>query len=476
VEDQRLCCECIGEAFLQAKVQKEGDDEVCFYCGRTAKTFSIGEMADEIETAFKEHYYRTPTEPSDYEYAMMKEGLRIWEREGDPVAHVISWCAEIDPQVAEDIRAVLEDRNLDEESEEMGEEGPFDSDAHYAQAAVNDVESQAGWRYFEDIVKTQARYFSRTAEAILASTFQGMAEHKTHKGKPVVVVAGPGKEISSLYRARVFQSKAKLEEALKRPDTELGPPPAMAAAAGRMNAHGISVFYGAVDPSTALAEVRPPVGSRVLVGRFELLRSVQLIDVEALGSVNVDGSVFDRDFIQRLERAKFLKWLSHRISMPVMPDDESFDYLPTQVIADFLASKANPPLDGIIYPSIQSGENKPNVALFHEAALVQLLDIPRGTEISATLCRDTEDGPETDYWVSEEVPPRAPAPAAQEAQHVQFFPLPLDPSGGEGYEPRIPALKVDISSLQVHHVSSVDIHAESHSVARHRFEKRELPF
>jgi hypothetical protein len=38
-----------------------------------------------------------------------------------------------------------------------------------------------------------------------------------------------------------------------------------------MNAQGIAVFYGATDASVALAETRPPVGSKVLVGAFEII-------------------------------------------------------------------------------------------------------------------------------------------------------------------------------------------------------------
>ena len=60
-------------------------------------------------------------------------------------------------------------------------------------------------------------------------------------------------------------------------------------------------------------------------------------------SLNMGGSVFDRTYLPRLQRAKFLKWLSRRITMPVMPDDERFEYLATQAVADFLATNANPP-------------------------------------------------------------------------------------------------------------------------------------
>jgi len=60
---------------------------------------------------------------------------------------------------------------------------------------------------------------------------------------------------------------------MERPDIEIGPPPPARAMAGRMNARGIAVFYGALDAATAVAEVRPPSGSKVLVGRFEILRT-----------------------------------------------------------------------------------------------------------------------------------------------------------------------------------------------------------
>lgn len=97
----------------------------------------------------------------------------------------------------------------------------------------------------------------------------------------------------------------------------------------------------------------PPVGSRVMVGKFELLRPLRLLDVAALESVFVKGSIFDSGYIRRLEQAKFLERLSHRITMPVMPTDEASDYLITQAIADYLAAEVN--LDGIVYPSAQAG-------------------------------------------------------------------------------------------------------------------------
>ena len=261
-ESRRLCFSCVGEAFLRAEIEKNGHDEMCSYCGSEGATFSIGEIANLVETAFEEHFYCTPTEPSGMEYMAMKEGELDWERQGDPVADIISQYAEIGPEPAEDIRSVLSDRHSDWELMKMGEEQPFEKDARYAESGVDCSDSQAGWLHFEQILKREARYFSKVAEETLTSIFEGIAEHETLYGNPIILEAGPETKLTEIYRARVFQTDKKLEEALKRPDKEIGPPPALIATNGRMNAHGIAVFYGATDPRDALAEVRPPVGSR----------------------------------------------------------------------------------------------------------------------------------------------------------------------------------------------------------------------
>ena len=65
----------------------------------------------------------------------------------------------------------------------------------------------------------------------------------------------------------------------------------MAAAAGRMNARGISVFYGANDPLVALSEVRPPVGARVAIARFEIIRPIKLLDLTARARVRTDTAL-----------------------------------------------------------------------------------------------------------------------------------------------------------------------------------------
>jgi hypothetical protein len=477
IESRRLCFRCIGEEFLRDLVKKKGQRTICFYCGLQRRAFSIGEVADLVNSVINEHYQRTAEEPSDYESMLQHEGLSgMWFRDGEPVVEVIESIAQIDNQIAEDIRKVLYRRHHDHERIEMGEEGPFDKDTHYEESRVQDGDLKFEWEYFEKNLETEARYFSKSARATLASIFDGVGDLCTWDGKPAVVECGPGTNITALYRARVFHRDEDLVRAMERPDIEIGPPPPRRATAGRMNARGIAVFYGALDAATAVAEIRPPVGSKALVGRFEILKPLYLLDVEALRSVQVRGSLFDRSFTSRLQKARFLEGLSARISMPVMPDDEPFDYLATQAVADFLATEETPALDGIIYRSVQRGDETLNVVLFHKSARVQSLDIPEGTEFHTTMYMEADGEDAIDCSVMEAVPPPANAvasPSSDDEKHL-FTHLPPYPAEYMEHDSREPHLKIDTGSVELHLVKGVQVVTDGRRVARHRFDKTVL--
>jgi hypothetical protein len=254
----------------------------------------------------------------------------------------------------------------------------FDEELYYAEKSDDGEYWQEQWRTFERTLKTEARFFSRQAEDFLKRVFDGIDGMKTEDKRPLVIDAGPETEHTHVFRARAFENMDALQIALQRPDVHLGPPPALLARDGRMNARGISVFYGAGDPETALAEVRPPVGCRVVTARFNLLRQVRLLDLTALSDVTVRGSVFDPVFGPMFERVTFLKDLSAKITRPVMPTDESFAYLVTQAVADFLSSHAKLNLNGIRFPSVQVSDGSYNFVLFQKAARSRSDCVPDG--------------------------------------------------------------------------------------------------
>jgi len=470
LKNKRICYVCVNEAYLSKEIESEGEVAKCSYCDENVSTYSIGAVTERIETAFEQHYYRTSEYPDDMQQMIMadKEINYVFERYGMPTAYAIEDAASLPSEAAQDIQKILGDDHSSMEADQMGEETPFSTDAHYSERDTKADMWEEEWRQFEASLKTEGRFFNRAAAAHLGAVFGGIDKLKTVYGYSLVADVGPGCKIDHLYRARVFQSDSLLLEALCRPDLYLGSPPADRATAGRMNAHGISVFYGADKADVAIAEVRPPVGSKVAVAKFEIVRPLRVLDLTALPDVYESGSIFDPTSVSRLERAAFLQSLGKWMTRPVMPGDEGLDYLATQAVADFLATENDPVLDGIIFPSVQAEDGR-NIVLFHRAAGVEQLEIPAGTKISASAGHVTSDGWEPDYTVFEAVP------ATQKATGLDDWNTPfLNPAiAFPGDLLLAGTLRIDAKSVTVHHVAWVRYHCTKFAVDRHRHQQPE---
>lgn len=477
LKEKRLCFVCVDEEFLSAEIQSQGKIATCSYCGDEHESYSIEAMAERIFEVFEEHYTRTSASPTSFQYAMMadKEGTYDWERDGEPVVYAIMNAADMPEEAARDIQEILGDENSDMDAALSGDETEFSSESHYEEKGSSIEAWQDEWNAFEQSLKTEARFFSQTAGKHLASVFGDIETMRTKSGGSLIVDAGPGTDLEAIYRARVFQSQKNLNDAIETPDKELGPAPAEVSKAGRMNAQGISVFYGASTEKVALAEVRPPVGSDTLIGRFNIIRPLRLLDLTALKGVIERGSIFDPSYGRRLERAMFLNYLSDRMTRPVMPDDEAFQYLPTQAIADFLATQHKPALDGILFPSVQVGGDDLNVVLFHKASRVEAYVVPKGTRIEGSTSEEDADGTYTRFTVIEWAPPERKKPDPSSGW-PEFAGIRIPPWQDPDPDPREPALRIDLESLVVHRVKKVEFCTDSYPVSRNRYEMGDVDF
>ncbi|NKJ03847.1 RES family NAD+ phosphorylase [Rhizobium sp. SG741] len=481
IEDRRLCTACVREPYLSALISTQGTDSQCDYCGDEDKCFEISKVCDEVHGAFKRHFSRARMEMNSYEWAMHKDSESSYDFEpaGDQTVYAIMGVADVSETVATDIQQVLEERFEDFEAAQIGETTEYDSDLHYEEVKPDDREWYQAWFSFERSLKREARFFSTHALEVLNSVFEGIGTMTTRRGGSLIVDGGPGTGYEYLYRARAFQSQAKLEAALLRPDKEIGPPPSALAASGRMNARGISAFYGATDPETAIAEVRPPVGSKVAIGKFTVIRPIRLLDLTALrGAAAPAGSFFDPKYATALSRMSFLRSLSRRMSRPVMPDDQEFEYLPTQAVADFLATDMVAPLDGIIFPSVQAGGNAQNVVLFHKASLVEKIVIPANTETSVRGEREDEDGSYPEYTVTWWLPPdgdNAPPTDAAWDPLIDMWRSPTasedDMDFGSG---RLETLSISSKDLEVRHIDAIRFDTEDYEVGFSQYKRQKV--
>jgi hypothetical protein len=456
MEHKLLCYHCIDDDFLKSLVFKNGDVAICDFCQKTAQVYTLGILAEMVDKVFNTHYMMSFPEPPDY------------DQDGMSSAQAITDVAGIPENAAEQIREILEDQYYDYDSMYYAEAVPYSSDTYCTESSIDTDDLEKQWLEFEQMLKSEARFFNTKGYALLESIFTGINTLTVKGRKSTIVKVGPGQKITYLYRARVFQSENRLQEALASPVAELGSPPSNVATAGRMNAQGIAVFYGADTPDTAIAEVRPPVGSEVVVSRFDILEKLNLLDLTALQDLRPKGSLFDPIFSDTLRKAKFLKNLSNQMAKPVMPDAQNQQYLITQAIADFLSFHTSLQLDGIIYPSVQIERSGVNIMLFNKSSRVKQEKHGDNIKLSAQVREFGPDGYVKMYSISEQKISDGKMAAIRK----------LDPFGElfvhsktEYYrDHRKPVLRLDTDTIKVHVISGVSFSKTIFSVNRYNYE------
>lgn len=127
---------------------------------------------------------------------------------------------------------------------------------------------------------------------------------------------------------------------------------------GRVNPPGMPYLYLASTRDTALAEVRPWIGSILSVAQFKIERALNVIDCAKHHS---------KKTLRTLVREKTCcsdgMWIAidQAFATPVTRDEEGGEYIATQVIAELFKSNG---FDGIRFKSLLS-EDGYNLALFN---------------------------------------------------------------------------------------------------------------
>lgn len=133
---------------------------------------------------------------------------------------------------------------------------------------------------------------------------------------------------------------------------------------GRVNAKGISCLYLATSKYVAMSEVRPWIGTTLSLARFRTVRSLKVIDCSLFH--NVAGraqGIPSGDSLEDIWRD-----IDHAFAQPVLRSDNTADYVPTQLIAEFFRLEG---FEGIIYGSAFTEEGR-NIALFDIGAADQI--------------------------------------------------------------------------------------------------------
>jgi hypothetical protein len=128
---------------------------------------------------------------------------------------------------------------------------------------------------------------------------------------------------------------------------------------GRVNPKGIPCLYLTTEKETAMAEVRPWIGSYISVGQFETVKDLTLIDCfRQQGTDLLHYMIMEEPNSDEREKAVWA-YIDYAFSMPVSADDPTTEYIPTQILAELFRKNG---FDRVVYKSLL-GEGF-NVALF----------------------------------------------------------------------------------------------------------------
>lgn len=477
----KVCADCIGEDYLKKWITKSGEVTRCDYCDSDVKpTVEIEDLAEQVHSVLEKHFYMTSPEPEGIDLLAAKEGY--WEQPGEPVTYVIMNLVNSSEEIAEAIVEYLSSQYDPCGKDALIDPSPYASDSQYEERPIDTYEFQESWSTFRKEMLANSRFFNQAARGMLEYLFRGIEQLTTRDGQPVVRVL---RASDCIYRARVAKTDDELTKILSGAPQSLGAPPGIHASAGRMNAEGISVFYGATDAETCIAEIRAPVGSMVVIGQFHPVRDLRVLDLTLLGKVFLQGSFFDSEHTESMSRVHFLKRVVDELSQPVLPGAEAREYLPTQVVAEYLGTHVDMKLDGVVFASSQTtrldnheqsadeDSYGKNVVLFSRACILEPYELPHGSEIGVQRYHGDPDDPEQRIVIWESVQNECEQKGRRDLEsHSVDLLRPAEPYENQGEA----CIRLNMESVEVRQIEGVSYRTSPFHVARYRTKNEKSRF
>ncbi|MCS6128521.1 RES family NAD+ phosphorylase [Shewanella oncorhynchi] len=170
---------------------------------------------------------------------------------------------------------------------------------------------------------------------------------------------------SAMWRAQMGHDTYPLKDGDVEIDEILVPYPekrmrplSNSASEGRANPKGIPYLYVASDKETAMSEIRPWLGSVISIARFTNIQELRIIDFSKHHNERLPCYLCEPDDAKKIEAV--WTYIDNAFSQPVTNNDQKSDYVPTQIIAEFIRSLG---YDGIAFKSSLSKGH--NLALFN---------------------------------------------------------------------------------------------------------------
>lgn len=267
----------------------------------------------------------------------------------------------------------------------------------YAHVFASDELMEAIGECLYDDTWVEKDWVTRRRDEVLLDTWSRFCEAVKHKTRYVVWLLPDVEHIGAgeVQLSRVLDDIAKLlkklglfrnfaagqlfwraqhhcETKIEHSAARLGTvPPERARHDNRMSPAGIPLFYGALTAETATKEVDSGEhGTYTTCAAFKTVAEMKIVDLTALPEI---PSMFDPARGHQRREIEFLHEFVEELSKPIDPEDAQIEYIPTQIVTEFLlhvfGADEEPRTSGLIYrSSVADGDcvalNIPNERCF----------------------------------------------------------------------------------------------------------------
>ena len=353
IDSLKICSRCLGDKDLSSIIRTNGTRAECDFSedhGSGCNTLELKEFCEYFDGYFRKRYYLGAKYlgygPSDDTY-------------GDPLEDIIYrelMCSDSDSEslIVNAVTKILIEN--DDCLPQNGEEPFYDDTANYELIETAEEREKLEWEdyWYENRVWFQWRDF---CESVIYGTrffnikkqlddLFGLNDREySREGRRPVYSISKG---TPIFRARKLTNGLTGEKVRKNPTKELGAPPADIAIAGRMNVQHIPAFYAAFAPEVAMRELQPYISEKIAIGEFTLERDIRVFDF----------TVFDRGYDDKYAEKGIkpdytdtpydvITKMQKEISKPVANDNKTRDYIPTQVLTEYIQEHFD--VDAIIF-------------------------------------------------------------------------------------------------------------------------------
>ena len=338
--DGDICSECVSAPFLVGWISDNASATTCTFCGRREE--------EPIAAAFDE-FVGVVVGGIGFDWNHPdSEGISYISREGGYQAAVSDLS---DVLAGYDISD--KDDVVDALIESIDDNGWVERDYYIGDKSRR---LEWGWESFKQITKHQTRYlFLSAVEEDGGGSVP--ASQMLHAIGEVIA-----KDLCDFEFVKTIGSDSDLIRIRIGADAfgtaaDIGSPPEeLAIQSNRMSPAGVSMFYGAFDIATAIAETLDPAqhaGQTISIGTFRALRELRVVDLAGLPAI---PSVFDLERQHLIHPLRFLHAFVVDLAKPIARDGrEHFEYVPTQIVTEYFRrvfrgpGNVNP--DGLIYRS-----------------------------------------------------------------------------------------------------------------------------